>query len=65
MSGLGDCPWCDAANTLEVEWTEMGTEHCLCAGCGKRSCVTDGRAGRSERRAESAVDVLGHLLDGP
>lgn len=34
-----DCPWCSAANTLELEWSEMGTDYCRCTCCSKRCRV--------------------------
>ena len=41
------CSWCDSASTLEVEWTEMGVQFCVCSCCGKRTRVVHGVAYRS------------------
>ncbi len=32
-TGLPDCAWCSAANTLTVEWAEQGVQFCVCSCC--------------------------------
>lgn len=63
-SDLPDCPHpgCDAAQTLEVIWTEMGARHCVCTCCGK-PCRVDYRGGvhRDERTRR---DVSGNPIEG-
>ena len=59
---LPQCPSCDASDTLEHVWTEMGTEHYRCTCCAKQSWIdSHGRA----QRSEPVLDVSGHLVDGP
>lgn len=61
---LPDCPWCDAADTLDAEWVEMGARYCRCTRCSKRVRVDyDNRAYRMDDVYEH--DVSGALIDGP
>lgn len=64
MKTLPDCPWdgCDANNTLEVVWEEMGTKFCVCKCCAKRSRVDErGEVYRCDRR----TDVSGNEMFEP
>lgn len=59
---LPDCPWCDAANTLDVLWAEMGTTYCACSCCGKQ-CRVDKHG--AHRTNPPEFDVSGTVIDGP
>lgn len=61
MRARPDCPWpgCDAADTLEEDWVEMGTSHCHCTCCG-RSVRVDSRG--EAHTVERKTDVSGNLL---
>ena len=57
---LPDCPHCSAADTLSVEWTEMGTQHCVCSCCAKPCRVDDkGHVHKAEPRQ---TDVSGNQM---
>ena len=62
MPALPDCPYCSAASTLEVEWTEMDVDFCLCSCCARRSRVVEGIAYRSgEKRAQRLGSDVGGI----
>lgn len=53
---LPDCPWCDSANTLKVDWSEMGTDFCRCSCCSKRCRVDNkGRVHKVESRKSDYI----------
>lgn len=58
---LPDCAWCDAANSLSVEWTEMGAKFCTCSSCAHRTRVVDGVAYKSAP-LERVLDVSGNQI---
>lgn len=64
---MPDCAWCDAAETLDHVWTEMGVGYYQCTCCEKFTRV--GHDGISQRiiepSREPACDVSGQLIDGP
>ena len=61
-----DCAWCDAAQTLELLWTEMGVDYFRCSCCAKLTRVgRDGVSYRVTPHTEPAVDISGYLIDGP
>ncbi len=57
---LPDCPHCDTASSLEVAWTEMDSQCCVCTCCAKL-CRID-RAGRvhalEPRRHDYTADQM-------
>lgn len=55
------CAWCDAADSLELEWMEMGTAFYLCSCCAKRTRVLDGVATRVI--VGQPVDIQGRPID--
>lgn len=56
------CPWCDAANTLDAGWSEMGSTYCHCTCCGKR-CYVD-RHGAHRTPEPDVRDVNGIVIYG-
>ena len=57
-----DCSWCDAVNTLEHVWTELGSDYYICSCCAKHTRVDErGVAQRVKPRPE--FDVPGNYGD--
>lgn len=57
-----ECAWgCDAVDTLQLEYQEMGVQFYICTCCSKGTRVADGESYRS---GERKADVSGTLIEG-
>ena len=59
------CGWCDAAASLEHEWSEMGNRYYCCSCCGKRTRMDHEGVAHRVQKPLPAIDVNGALIDGP
>ena len=59
------CAWCSSAQSMEHEWTEIGSAYYVCPCCGKRTRMDSQGVAHRVQKPRPVIDCQGHLIDGP
>ena len=65
MPTTPNCAWCEAVNTLEHVWTELGSDYYICSCCAKHTRVDEREGAQRVQPRREWLDVSGVQMFDP